>query len=298
MTAVSSIGDDPAERTSLRRALRLHESVFDAPPDAATLARYAARRRGGETLAGLAASLLATAGLDPATVAARYRARWAPSAPADAPLDRLIEDDPAVGRLRLLPILFPDGTSPGHGAHYRWWLEENQALDDADRARIRALIADLPRRPRLSFVVIAHDGDATALADTLRALAAQLYGEIEVLVVAAGRVPAVSAGARVVAAPGARTPAALFNAGLAACSGDFVAVVEAGDALFETASFEAAAAIAASPSLRILFSDEDAIHPDGRRHAPVLKSWRCSTPRWRASSAACGPTPAPGPSTT
>ncbi|MBV8167683.1 MAG: hypothetical protein JO021_12880, partial [Alphaproteobacteria bacterium] len=81
MTALSSIGDDAAERTALRRALRLLESVFDTTPDAATLARYAAQRRGGETLAALAESLLARAGLDAATAGARYRARFAPSAP-------------------------------------------------------------------------------------------------------------------------------------------------------------------------------------------------------------------------
>jgi GT2 family glycosyltransferase len=272
MTRVVAIGDDPAERTALRQALRLHAVVFGQDPDAATLVRYAERRRAGETLAGLAASLLGTAGLDDTAAIARYRERFG-SAPAPT-LERTIEGDPTIAAQRLMPILFPGGTSPGHGSHYRWWIEENDTLSDADRARIRVRIDALPRRPRLSFVVPMREVTGGTRADTLRSLTAQLYPDIEIVVVAPARTGDAprAPNLRVVAASGRRTMAELFNAGLAACTGDFVGLVEDGDALFETAAFEAAAAIAAEPALRILYSDEDSIHADGRRHRPILKT--------------------------
>lgn len=244
MTGLPGIGEDPGERTALRRAVRLHETLHGGTPDRATLIGYATRLRAGTPLTGLMDGPNAAAAL----------AR--------------IEQDPSVARVRLLPILFPGGTSPGHGIHYRWWLEENEALDDGARAALRTQVDGLPARPRLSFLVLG--GDPALVSTTLQSLSGQLYPDIEIVVVANPVPASLPAGARAVAATGPR--ADRFNAGLQAATGDFVALVEAGDALSETAGFVAAHAIAHQPDLRLLYSDEDSIHPDGRRHRPVLKT--------------------------
>jgi GT2 family glycosyltransferase len=255
MTAVAAIGEDPAERALLRRAARLHDVLCHGAPDRAALYAYAARLRGGESVGALAALLAQAAGVDGTT------------------LEALAAGDPAAAHQRLMPILFPGGTSPGHGIHYRWWLEENDTPSEAERAHLRGRLATLPTRPRLSFVVPARQATDADLSATLESLTHQLYPDVEIVVVSPRRrtPPATEPRMRVVAAA-ERTRAAQVNAGLHACTGDFVGVVDAGDTVSEVAAFEAVDAIVGDPALRILFSDEDSVHPDGRRHSPRLKT--------------------------
>jgi O-antigen biosynthesis protein len=65
--------------------------------------------------------------------------------------------------------------------------------------------------------------------------------------------------------------AAASNSALALASGEFIALLDHDDELSPNALFEVASALAAKPSADYLYSDEDKIDEEGRRHAPYFK---------------------------
>jgi GT2 family glycosyltransferase len=276
-----------ANRTALRRAYRLHQLARERAPDRGDLERYARLLRRGGSLVGLARQLFSDdrAALE-AAIASHSRSVAVPAASASERLATvlvaLIEDDPATDAIPLLPMFHADGIALDDEGAYRWWVEENDARSDDDRARVRAMARDLPPRPRLSLLVAVMPPCAVGLFDTLASLAAQLHHGHETLVLlpgTLGRRPARRLARHVAATPGARIvpvdgPAALadlFNAGVRASEGDFVGLVSPADRLAETATFEVVDALARRPETRLVYSDEDAIDPQGRRGRPVLK---------------------------
>lgn len=158
---------------------------------------------------------------------------------------------------------------------YRAWVRAFDTLSPADRARIAERVASMPDHPVVSLAVAASGAVSRG---TVASIRAQLYPRWELCL--AGDGPAV-AGAlegtlpgdpRVVVAPtpGCDGPCAAANAALAAASGEFVALVGAGDLLPEHALFEVAAELAAHPDAELLYTDEDRAGPEGRS-APRFK---------------------------
>jgi GT2 family glycosyltransferase len=80
------------------------------------------------------------------------------------------------------------------------------------------------------------------------------------------------AGVRGLIVPAASPPVKAANRALAAATGSMIGWLEASDRLAPTALFEAAAALADQPELRLIYTDEDSVAGDGTRTGAMFKS--------------------------
>jgi GT2 family glycosyltransferase len=273
--------DPDARRLELRRAYRLHQLARDAAPDRGELEDYGRFLSGGGSLADLERRLFAAVPSRLADAVGGQLARHRTPDDLIEALVAMIEADPDTSRTPLLPIFHPDGLALDDDDAYRWWLEENDALNDVDRARIRSLADALPTRPRVSLLILGEGASANALLATLASLAAQLYTEHETLIVVPGKPgrrlerrlarPSHRRGVRILGAGGSTSTADLFNLGLRESDGQFLGLVDPGDLLSETATFEIAHEITNWPDAQLIYSDEDVLDTAGRRCRPTLK---------------------------
>jgi GT2 family glycosyltransferase len=122
---------------------------------------------------------------------------------------------------------------------YEEWIERFDRLTEDDRRRIRQRIAAMRGAPRFALVVC---GEGDARERTLRSIDAQLYPH-----------------RAIVAADAPIRPA------------DYVAVLQAGDALAEHALYWVAESIIAAGDVAMAYADEDRIDASGLRSAPQFK---------------------------
>jgi GT2 family glycosyltransferase len=249
-------------RATLRRLYRLHCLVRQHAPTRDEMIAYRRLLQHGASLPDIAARLV-------------------PAADVDTVLST-INIDPSIDRLRVLPVLLPGGIRMQDEGAYLFWLEENDALSDADRATISRLIDGLSWRPRLSFTIALTRPAGPSFAASLRSIAQQAYPDVEILVVATSTAatalerslaPHLEASnrTRLITAPHTDNSAELFNVAVKECSGAFLGLVGEADQLAETAAFEIAADLAAHPETRMIYSDEDALDRNGSRHSPLFK---------------------------
>ncbi|HEY8081819.1 MAG TPA: glycosyltransferase, partial [Acidimicrobiales bacterium] len=141
------------------------------------------------------------------------------------------------------------------------------ALPGPSQLRSRAAaLAYLERHPLVSVVVVAARGE---LARTLVTLDAQVYDRTEVLVVTP-RAVRCDPSVQVLEATG--TDEALANAGVAAASGEFVVVCEAGDLLAPHAVCDLVTAL--QDGADAAYGDEDRYDEDHEHHDGHLKPAR------------------------
>ena len=159
--------------------------------------------------------------------------------------------------------------SPRQPSSYQAWVRRYDVLTPADRAAIAAHVAALP--PRLISLLMPLRGtDLPLLPAGLAALRRQSYPHWELSVVA--ETEAVAAAARQMArdariAVAAGAPDDLLDA----ARGSLVGLLPADARLAPQALYEVAAALAADPTAELLYSDEDRLDAEGRRHAPHFK---------------------------
>jgi O-antigen biosynthesis protein len=149
---------------------------------------------------------------------------------------------------------------------YRQYYAHTRPSDIQLRSRTAAL-AYLERHPPISVVVCATGGD---LAVTLGSLSSQVYDRVEVLVVA-GTAPAVPESVTVVVANGGLE--ARVNAAVERATGDFVAVLLAGDLLAPHALYDLVSCVV--EGYDAAYGDEDRVdaaneHVDGHLKPAVL----------------------------
>jgi GT2 family glycosyltransferase len=152
--------------------------------------------------------------------------------------------------------------------------------DRPDPAVWRALIAGLRHTPRFSIVMPVHETDSRWLAAAVQSVRAQFYADWELLIADdASQSPGVRAYLASLAGderidvqtlPARQGISAASNAALARAQGDYVTFLDHDDLLAPHALAAAAVEIAATPSLDLLFSDEDQI-VRGRRASPYFK---------------------------
>jgi GT2 family glycosyltransferase len=151
---------------------------------------------------------------------------------------------------------------------YRLWVRLYDRLSRNDRLAIARHIDRMQDRPVLSLLVALDDAGPDDLRRTIRSVVKQIYPDWELCIageaVADPRIAKILAGvavkdARIKIAPRTVSRTAADNAALALAAGDFVALVDVGDALAPQALYIAAAAIDAHPTADILYSDEDRI---------------------------------------
>lgn len=282
--------------------VRLFVTALGRIPDEIGLRALVERRRRGEDLPQIASTLTgiteflarhgptgppdehylralfwAVDGEDPADEDATLLAPFATRASVLLAVSQSPRARDAIG---LAENLYPDGLLPEDDLAYQLWLEAGHDVAKTDTLALVRHAAGLPRA-LVSLVVPVPTARPDLLEETIASLRAQIWPHWECLLLCpdtlpphvwraierlAVEVPAV----RLVAAPIAAAEAA--NAALAEAGGVLVGWLDAGDRLAPTALYEAAAALATAPRLRLIYTDEDLIAGDGTRFRPVLKA--------------------------
>ena len=147
------------------------------------------------------------------------------------------------------------------------------------RSALRAQRADARNRSRVITLVTFVDATSQWRTETDESIFGQSYVNWEWLLVTSSdasgapslrRLEKRDRRVRLVAAPAGAGRAGGWEAALAASTGEFVALVDAGDTLSPDALFEMAAVIDGSPGADVIYSDEDEI-ARGKRAAPSFK---------------------------
>ena len=165
---------------------------------------------------------------------------------------------------------------------YGRWIARYDTLDRTARQAIEADIVLLPSRPIISIIMPVSGDDEKRLGGTIRSVQTQLYPHWDLCLAIGHSVPeSVSALLRAVAGQDSRIrivqaddPATWMkkiNAALKLAAGDFVALVEPGDALSEHALYWVAKELLAIPDADLIFSDEDKIESEATRSHPWFK---------------------------
>lgn len=170
----------------------------------------------------------------------------------------------------------------GKRAGYADWIAAYDTLSAADIAAIRAQVAGLPVKPLISVVMATYETPAEPLRRAIASVQAQIYPHWELCIADdASTAPHVAEILRAAAAADSRIRltfrpvnghiAAAGNSALALAAGDHVALLDHDDELAPHALAVVAAELADHPDADILYSDEDKLDDQGRRHDPYFK---------------------------
>ncbi len=252
----------------VRQVARLYLIVHRRPPDPGGLAAYVRALREGRTLAGLAADFLASGEFtgrvspDEAEAEIFRNAGGASGLPTSTgrladDVASLITSDVVMGRLPLLPALYPMGIPLDDAAGYRLWLSERHQLGHAESTvQPVSFVMVVTRQVRRAH---ASAGIAAAL-DQGAALDIVVRGWIP------GWLKALTAGRPDVAlhvVPPWFREQAMLERGLGLATGALVAVIDA-DSVLDPAAARTLTAVDAD----IVLADDDLLDVDGRRHSP------------------------------
>jgi GT2 family glycosyltransferase len=193
--------------------------------------------------------------LSPLSIMRRLRARRSPSVPAE---------------------------QPGLDDTYLRWVREHDTLDSADRSAIRAHVADLTHRPRISVLLPVHEAPERHLCETIESVLGQLYPYWELCIADdASTTPHLrdvldeyrrrDRRIRVIARGVSGGVSAAGNSALKLAAGEFVALLNQDDVLAPHALYAVAVSINDSPTADLVYSDEDKIDDAGRRFDPHFK---------------------------
>ena len=195
-----------------------------------------------------------------------------------------------IGRGVFGPLVFRDRAplavgsdrlplSPGE---YEAWIRRFDRLTAADRRAIRLHIQSFVRKPVIS-VLLLHNGHNAALSRTVESLQRQLYPHWELLVVprTESHRQRVSQALDAMGTRDRRVKCALvtpqvgstvrLNAAAALAVGDYLTVVEHGDALSEHALYWIALEADRHPDAAVIYGDHDETDDQGRRSNPRFK---------------------------
>ena len=174
----------------------------------------------------------------------------------------------------------PHGPLPLNNENYRRWIALYDKLTDTDRRAIRQSTSQLKNKPPFSLIVIVHNPAAELLHRTIQSIRRQIYREWEICLV--DDVSSAPHVARALSACGddprvrilrrsSREGSAKDEA-IAMARGQFVAILDAGDVLAESALFEMAAELDSHPETELIYSDEDELDSRGERCNPKFKT--------------------------
>jgi GT2 family glycosyltransferase/glycosyltransferase involved in cell wall biosynthesis len=164
---------------------------------------------------------------------------------------------------------------------YQAWIAEHEP-DTIGLEKQRELSRQIPSRPKISLLTPVYNTPAKFLEEMFASVAAQTYDNWELCVVdaASDRAETIETLRRWEAAEGrVRVEHLAENFGIAEntnralkmATGDFIACLDHDDVLVPFALFEVALAIAQNPEADVLYSDEDRLSDEGKRHGPFFK---------------------------
>ncbi|WP_439594860.1 glycosyltransferase [Falsiroseomonas sp.] len=242
------------------RIFALYRLALGRAPDAAGLAGLVAALRGGMGWEAAAAGLIASS---------EFGRHASQPGLTPAALARLAEEAVAADATPDFTLAHPQGASLQDAAAYRLWIQCFATLDEADVAAIRARIGE---GPRISVCLALGEGPVLPALHSLRALRAQIFANWQLcLAVPEGRRAALRDGLRRAGEAPVEPVGTTLAEAIAAAEGEFLTLLDPGDALAPEALAEVAIALQAQPDLDLVFADEDAIAPGGQRMAPRFK---------------------------
>lgn len=165
---------------------------------------------------------------------------------------------------------------------YAEWVRRHDTLDDTARAAIRGAIETMTDAPVISIVMPTYNPDPRWLRRAVDSVMAQLYPHWELCIADdASTAPGARELVQSVAALDPRIKVVFrktnghiseaSNSALALATGRWVGLLDHDDELAEHALYCAARAIVEHPQARLVYSDEDKVDEQGRRHDPYFK---------------------------
>lgn len=166
---------------------------------------------------------------------------------------------------------------------YDVWIGRYDRLRQRDIAAIRAHLAVLPAKPLISVVMPVYNTKPQYLRKAIESILAQFYPRWELCIADdASTDPEIKpileeygrADPRIKITYRARNGhiAAASNSALELATGEFVALMDHDDELPPHALYRVAVELDAHPDAEIIYSDEDKIDAEGRRHEPYFKT--------------------------
>ena len=164
---------------------------------------------------------------------------------------------------------------------YEIW-QRRHRLTAGDRDRIRAQVEKMARPPLISVLLPVYNTDEAWLRKCLDSVLSQIYPHWELCIADdASTLPHVrpvleeyrtgDGRIRVVFRETNGHISAASNSALALAAGDYVALLDHDDELTPDALYEIAALIGRHPETDMIYTDEDKIDTQGRRHSPFFK---------------------------
>jgi GT2 family glycosyltransferase/glycosyltransferase involved in cell wall biosynthesis len=193
--------------------------------------------------------------------------------PRNLGIGRKNEEPPGV---QPEPVVAPSRSPDRYAA----WIAEHEP-NAAGLEEQRQLARKLTSRTKISLLTPVYNTPAAFLEEMFASVVAQTYDHWELCVVDASDRPETSAVLERWAARDERIRverlaenlgiAKNTNRALEIATGDFVACLDHDDLLAPFALYELARAVIEFPEVDILYSDEDRLSADGKRHAPFFK---------------------------
>lgn len=173
--------------------------------------------------------------------------------------------------------------APESAATYQDWITRCDTLDDDDRQGILTHLETLTYQPLISVIMPVYETPAALLRQALDSVRAQLYPHWELCIADdASPSPHVAAILAEYAACDARIRfvrrdvnghiSAATNSALRVASGEFIALMDHDDLLAEHALYHVVVELNRTPDADLIYSDEDRVDENGRRHDPYFKT--------------------------
>jgi GT2 family glycosyltransferase len=154
---------------------------------------------------------------------------------------------------------------------YDYWISQYEILNPATRQSLQADIARLAMAPAICIIMLVSADDALAAEETIRSVQRQIYPRWQLCVAVESSVSETlfknfhalaqqDDKIRIVAVEDSSPWADRANAALKLASGDFIALIDPGDALTECALYWVTKELVACPDADLIFSDEDKIN--------------------------------------
>jgi O-antigen biosynthesis protein len=168
-------------------------------------------------------------------------------------------------------------------AGYGKWIRNFDTLSESDRDKIRWQIKGFKYKPLISVIMPVYETPEWALREAIDSIRNQLYQHWELCVADdASKAPYI---ADVLSQAATEDPRIKFitrdqnghisaasNSALSLATGEFVALMDHDDVLPQHALYEVVVALNKDPGIDIIYSDEDQIDRQGRRHQPFFKT--------------------------
>jgi glycosyltransferase involved in cell wall biosynthesis/GT2 family glycosyltransferase len=194
--------------------------------------------------------------------------------PRNLGIARPVEEKPASQ-----PVASPDSAQPTDP--YLAWIEKNEPNTEALDGQRRAA-ADAASQFKVSLLTPVHDTPATFLDEMFASVVAQTWENWELCIVDGGstrpetietlrRWEGRDRRIRIERLPANLGIAENSNRALLMATGDFIACLDHDDLLPPFALYELARAALENPDADILYSDEDRLSAEGKRHSPFFK---------------------------